>query len=117
MRDIIIFEKPTCTTCRKTIKKLTEKGIDFNRVNYYLQPFTKNKLKILLKKMNMNPSGLLRKNDPAYKKKFSGNKKYSEAEILDMMIKNPDLIQRPIIEIGEKAVLARPIEKVDTLIK
>lgn len=74
MEKITVYEKPTCTTCRKTVKMLTEMGIDFEKVNYYIKPFSKNKMKSLLKKMNMKPSELLRKNEAAYRElKISKN--------------------------------------------
>ncbi len=66
MNKITVYEKPTCTTCRKTIKLLNEKGYDFERINYYVKPFTKKQLKLLLKKMKMRPFDLLRKNENAY---------------------------------------------------
>ena len=53
MQKVTVYEKPTCTTCRKTIKLLEEKGIEFSRINYYIKPFSKSKLKTLLKKMNI----------------------------------------------------------------
>ena len=115
MEKITVYEKPTCTTCRKVAEKLKEKGIEFDKVNYYIKPFSKNKLQSLLKKMNMKPSELLRKNEEAFKELDFKNKSYTEAEVLELMIKNPDLVQRPIIEIGDKAVLARPAEKIDEL--
>lgn len=113
MQKITVYEKPTCTTCRKVAKILTEKGVDFDKVNYYIEPFTKSHLENLLKKMNMKPSELLRKNEKAYSaKEFKG---YSESQILEMMLLNSDLIQRPIVEMGKKAVLARPPEKISEL--
>ncbi|MFA3783911.1 Spx/MgsR family RNA polymerase-binding regulatory protein [Melioribacteraceae bacterium 4301-Me] len=115
MDKITIYEKPTCTTCRKVIKILQENGVDFERINYYIEPFKKEQLKLLLKKMNMTPSELLRKNDEAYKKLKAKILKLSEEEILELMIKNPDLIQRPIVEKGEKAILARPPESISKL--
>jgi arsenate reductase len=51
MRKLTIYEKPTCTTCRKVSELLIEKGVDFNKVNYYIEPFSKAQLKSLLKKM------------------------------------------------------------------
>jgi arsenate reductase len=115
MEKITVYEKPTCTTCRKTVKMLEEMGIEFERLNYYISPFTKNKLKTLLKKMNMKPSELLRKNEDAYKKLDFKKKSYSENQILDLLIENHNLIQRPIIEKGKKAVLGRPVEKIKEL--
>ncbi len=110
MEKITVYEKPTCTTCRKVVKILKEKGIDFEEINYYIEPFTKNKLESLLKKMNLKPSELLRKNERAYKELDIDS--YSEGQLLDMMLLDSDLIQRPIIEKGEKAILARPPEKI-----
>ena len=115
MNKVTVYEKPTCTTCRKTVKLLEEKGIEFEKINYYIKPFTKNKLKTLLKKMDMQPSELLRKNDKAYKELDLKNKNLTETQLLDLMIKNHDLVQRPIVEVGEKAVLARPVEKIEEL--
>ena len=116
MNKITVYEKPTCTTCRKVEKAFLEQGIDFNKVNYYIKPFTKNKLKSLLSKMKMEPSELLRKNDEAYKQLKSKIEKISEEEILNLMIKNPDLVQRPIVEKGDKAILARPPERINEIL-
>jgi len=112
MPKITVYEKPTCTTCRKVAKALTENGVDFEKVNYYVEPFSKTKLQSLLKKMKMKPSEILRKNEKAYKELKFKEKNYTEKQILDLMIKHPDLVQRPIVEIGAKAILARPPEKI-----
>lgn len=112
---ITVYEKPTCTTCKKLAKKLEENGVDFDKVNYYVEPFTKTKLEKLLKKAKVKPSEVLRKRAKEYKKFDYKNKKYTEKQILDHLVKHPDLLERPIVEKGEKAVLARPIDKVDEL--
>lgn len=112
MQKITVYEKPTCTTCKKLSKILIEKGVDFEKINYYIDHFSKTQLKSLLKKMNLKPSELLRKNEQVYKDLDIKNKNYSEEEILNLMIENPDLVQRPIVEINDKAVLARPAEKI-----
>lgn len=117
MEKISVYEKPTCTTCRKVIKILEEKGFSFDKINYFIEPFSEKKLSSLLKKMNMKPSELLRKNEEAYKKLDLTNNNYTEKEILDFMVKDHTLIQRPIIEYGEKAILARPVEKIDELFR
>ena len=115
MPKITVYEKPTCTTCRKVVKALNENGVDFEKVNYYIEPLTKEKLSKLLKKMKMKPSELLRKNEKAYKELDIKNKNYTEEQILKLMIKNPDLVQRPIVEKGSKAILARPPERINEL--
>ena len=53
MIKITVYEKPTCTTCRKVANALQEKGVEFEKVNYYIKPFTKTKLQSQLKKMKI----------------------------------------------------------------
>ena len=113
MKKITVYEKPTCTTCRKVSKYLEEQGFEFEKINYYIKPFSKSLLKDLLKKMNMKPSELLRKKEKIYK--VLNVKEMTENEILDAMLKHNDLIQRPIVEYGEKAILARPPEIIKTI--
>jgi len=115
MSKIIVYEKPTCTTCRKVANALIENGVDFEKVNYYIKPFSRTKLQSLLKKMNMKPSELLRKNEKVYKDLKFKEKNYTENQILDLMIEHPDLVQRPIVEKGEHTILARPVEKIKEL--
>lgn len=112
---ITVFEKPTCTTCKKVAKILIENGLEFEKVNYYIKPFTKTQLIALLKKMKMNPSDILRTKEDIYKKLKIKEKNFSEDEILNLMIEYPDLVQRPIVEMGNKAILARPPEKINQL--
>ena len=117
MLKITVYEKPTCTTCRKVAKALTENGVDFEKVNYYVEPFSKTKLQSLLKKMKMKPSEILRKNEKAYKELKFKEKNYTEKQILDLLIKYPALVQRPIVEKGSKAILARPPERIFELFR
>ena len=117
MDKITVYEKPTCTTCRKVAKSFSEQGIDFEKVNYYIKPFSKSLLRTLLKKMKMQPSELLRKNENAYKKLKTKIQKLGEDDLLILMIENPDLIQRPIVEKGDRAILARPVERLTELFK
>jgi arsenate reductase len=117
MSKIIVYQKPTCTTSRKVIKALEEKRANFEKVNYYETPFTKTKLNELLKKMKMKPSDLLRKKDKIYKELDFKNKNYTEIQILSLMVKHPDLIERPIVQKGTKVILARPPESVNDILK
>ena len=111
MNKITIYQKPTCTTCRQVYQTLKHKGVDFEAVNYYLDPIPKAKLKELLRKMGIAAAELLRKKEDVYKKLKLNEKKLSEDEVVDYMVKYPDLIQRPIVEKGERAILARPAER------
>ena len=111
MEKITVYQKPTCTTCRQVYAALKESGVEFEGVNYYLEPIPKLKLKELLRKMGMRASQLLRTKEPIYKELGLGEKKLSDDEMIDLMVKHPDLIQRPIVEKGNRAILARPAER------
>ena len=113
---ITVYQKPTCTTCREVYTALKESGVDFDAVNYYLEPIPKTKLKELLRKMGISAAELLRKKEPVYKELKLKQKKLSEEELVDLMVKNPDLIQRPIVEKGPKAILARPAERLKEIL-
>ena len=113
---ITIYEKPTCTKCREMDKLLRERGIPFEKINYYIEPLTKKKLAELIRKMNIKPRELLRKSEPIYKELGLANDEFSDSELIGLMIEHPDLLQRPIIERGERAVLGRPTENVKELL-
>ena len=97
-------------------KLLRESGVSFEKVNYYIQPLTRKKLTELLRKMNLKPRDLLRKGEPVYKELGLAEDKFSDSELIDLMIEHPDLLQRPIVERGDRAVLGRPTENVKELL-
>ena len=97
-------------------KLLRESGIPFEKVNYYVQPLSKKKLTELLRKMNLKPRDILRKGEAAYKELGLAVDKFSDSELIALMVEHPDLIQRPIVERGDRAVLGRPTENVKELL-
>jgi arsenate reductase len=97
-------------------KLLRESGIPFEKVNYYIEPLSRKKLTELLRKMKLKPRDLLRKSEPVYKELGLAKDEFSDSELIDLMIEHPDLLQRPIVERGERAVLGRPTENVKELL-
>ena len=97
-------------------KLLRESGIAYDKVNYYIEPLSKKKLTELLRKMDMKPRELLRKSEAVYKELGLSEDKFSDSELIALMIEHPDLIQRPIVERGDRAVLGRPTENVKELL-
>ena len=95
---------------------LRESGVDFEKVNYYIEPLTKKKLKELIGKMGISAGELLRTSEQIYRDLGLAKKQLSDNELIDVMIKHPDLIQRPIVERGKRAVLGRPLENVKALL-
>ena len=113
---ITVYEKPTCTKCREMDRFLRENDVDFAKVNYYLEPLSEKKLTELIRKMKIKPRGLLRTSEPIYRELGLGKGEFTDDEIIALMVKHPDLIQRPIVERGSRAVLGRPTENVKALL-
>jgi arsenate reductase (glutaredoxin) len=116
MSDVTIYQKPTCSTCRQAVQLLKESGKPFTAINYYEKPFTKSQLKALLKKAKLSPRDVLRTKEDIYKDLGLAKKALSDDALIDLMIQHPDLIQRPIVEKGETALLARPAETVKNIL-
>ena len=116
MTDLTVYEKPTCTTCRNLVTLLEERGIDFERVNYHVDPLPEEKIRDLVRKTGGSAADLLRKREPAYKEHVEG-RDLSDDEIIRLMAEHPALMQRPVIERGDRAVLGRPIERVEELLQ
>jgi len=112
LSDLTFYEKPTCTTCRKTAALLAERGIDFERVNYYVEPIGEEKLRDLLRKADMRPREAMRTSEPIYRELGLADSDHTDEQLITLMAMHPDLVQRPIVERGERAVLARPPERV-----
>src|SRR3954471_9186039 len=114
--NITVYEKPTCTKCREMNKFLVEHGVDFSKVNYYIEPLSEQKLRELLNKMNLKPRDILRSSESIYRELELGQKELSDDQLISLMIQQPDLIQRPIVERGDRAVMGRPTENVRELL-
>jgi arsenate reductase (glutaredoxin) len=108
---VTIYQKPTCSTCRQVYAALRDAHVDFDAVNYYTDPLGKAKLIELLGKMGMTPRQLLRTREPIYRTLGLADRELTDDEILDLMVEHPDLMQRPIVEHGSRAILARPAER------
>lgn len=113
---ITIYQKPTCTTCRQVHNALKESGVDFDAVDYFLAPIPKAKLKELLKKMGLPARDLLRTKEEVYKALKLDERRLTEDQLVDLMVKHPDLIQRPIVEKGARAILARPADRLKEIL-
>jgi len=116
MARITVYQKPTCTTCRQVHAALKEAGVDFDAVNYYVDPIPKSKLRELLRKLGLPARQLLRTKEEIYKKLRLGERDLTDDQIVDLMVTHPDLIQRPIVEKGSRAILARPAERLKEIL-
>ena len=116
MQNIQIWHNPKCSKSRAAMKLLENKNIDANVVKYLEQTPTKEQLKDVLSKLKISAKELLRTGEDVYKE-LNLKDINDEETLIEIMIKNPILIERPIIIKGENAVIARPIENLEDLLK
>jgi arsenate reductase len=106
--QLTVYEKPTCTTCRNLFKLLTDRGVDFERVNYIVDPLSASAIRELVGKAGLRPRDLVRMKEPgAHDLPLD-----DDDAVLAALEARPELLQRPIVVRGDRAVLARPPEKV-----
>ena len=110
-----IYYNPRCSKCRQTLALVNEHGYSAELVEYLVAPPRKEELRSLLAKLGMKPLELIRKSEETFKLHFAG-RTLSDEEWLDAMVEHPMLIERPIVVRGNKAVVARPPEKVLALL-
>ena len=114
---VTVYQKPTCNTCRTTLKLLRERGVEFEAINYYEQPLTATQFKKLLGKLGLSPHDVLRGKEPLARELRIRKRVFKDDELIKLMVENPDLIQRPIVVRGDEAVLCRPAEDVEKLLE
>lgn len=116
MQDIEIWHNPKCSKSRAAMELLESRDINANIVKYLETTLLKEELINVLKKLNIKASQLLRTGEDIYKELNLKDEK-DEDRIIEAMLENPILIERPIIIKGEVAVIARPIENLSELLK
>src|SRR3954452_9079001 len=111
MADLVVYEKPTCTTCRRLSALLAECGIDAERIDYHVTGLSEPAIRDLLAKVGVGPRHVLRTREAAHARHVAG-RELSDDELIALMARHPELVQRPIVVRGDRAVLARPVERV-----
>mgnify|MGYP001164210273 FL=1 len=110
-----IYHNSRCRKSREGVQYLTDKGVEFEIIEYLKDNLSKETIQILLNKLNITALELIRKNEKIWKENYK-DKNLSEKDLIEMLHREPKLIERPIIEIENLAVIARPKENIDKLI-
>lgn len=114
MSQVTIYHNPRCSKSRATLGLLEGKGVEPKIIHYLDTPPTAAELRSLLEKLGMKPEQLVRKGEPVFKERYAG-KTLTDAQWIEAMVKNPILIERPIVVRGARAVLGRPPENIAQL--
>lgn len=114
MGEIQIYHNPRCSKSCCGLELIQSKGENIKVIEYLKHPLTTTEIEVLLEKLGIQPIELVRKNETLWKEQFK-DKTLSETEIIHILSENPQLIERPIVVVGEKAVIARPPEKINEL--
>ena len=111
---ITILHNNRCGKSRTALQFLESKGLDFEVRNYLENPLSELEIKELLEKLDVSIHEIIRKNEDIWKENFS-EKVYSDSGLISILANYPKLLQRPIIIKDNKAIIARDLEKLETV--
>jgi arsenate reductase (glutaredoxin) len=112
MAQLTVYEKRTCTTCQNLAALLEGRGIEFERVDFHVEPLGEGQIRELVRKTGRPARDLFRASDPVYEDHHLADREPDDDEAVALMAAHPTLMQRPVIVRGDRAVLGRPIERV-----
>ena len=110
-----IYHNPRCSKSRKALQYIEDKGCNFEIVKYLDEGLNETDLSGLIAKSGKKPFDFVRQHEQLYKDVYKG-KMLSDEEWLTVLVENPKLLHRPIIENGDKAVLGNPPENIDAIL-
>ena len=112
---IKIYHNNRCRKSREGLQVLTESGKEFSIINYLENPPSYSELKNIIKMLGIEPIQLVRKNEVIWKDQYK-NRDLTDDDIINAMVENPKLIERPIIINDDKAVIGRPVDNIFDII-
>ena len=112
MTDLTIYEKNTCSKCRELNVLLAERGVEAEHVRYHVEGIDEQTIRDLLRKAGIGARDALRLREPLVAELGLRDASVSDDKLIALMAKHPELLQRPIVVRGDRAVLARPVERV-----
>jgi arsenate reductase (glutaredoxin) len=116
MAELLVYEKRTCSTCRKLAALLEGRGIDFDRGDFHVEPLNAYEIRELVDKTGRPARELFRAREPVYRELGLGEREVGDDEAIALMAEHTELMQRPVVVRGDRAVLARPVERVNELL-
>jgi len=112
MTDLTLYHNPRCSKSRGALELLEARGLTPNVVHYLETPLNAAQIKALLGKLGISARQLLRTGEDEYKMLQLADESLSEAQLIDAIAQHPKLMERPILEVGDKALIGRPPENI-----
>ncbi|QUE90062.1 arsenate reductase (glutaredoxin) [Pseudomonas sp. SCA2728.1_7] len=112
MTDLTLYHNPRCSKSRGALELLEARGLTPNVVRYLETPLSAAQIKALLGKLGISARQLLRTGEDEYKMLQLADESLSEAQLIDAIAQHPKLMERPILEVGAKAIIGRPPENI-----
>ena len=110
-----IYHNPRCRKSREGIKYLESKKINFEVIDYIKNKLSSKQIRYILKKLQLKPIEIVRKNETIWKEKYKG-KDFTDDQLIRILSNEPKLIERPIIVSEKLGVIGRPAENIDRLL-
>src|SRR6187401_1613264 len=111
--DVKIFHNPSCSKSRVALEILQERGVDADVVKYLDAPPDRKTLERILGAIDDEPIALVRTGDPKFKAAgLTKDDVKTRAQVIDVLLAHPEVMERPVVFVGDKAVIARPSERV-----
>ena len=111
-----IYHNARCSKSRATLAILEQNDVDFEVVNYLVNPPSESELKSLIYDLNISARGLLRKGEAKYKELGLSDKSLTEDHLIKSMLEFPILIERPIVSTEKGVAIGRPPENVNSIL-
>ncbi|MCQ4319758.1 arsenate reductase (glutaredoxin) [Stutzerimonas stutzeri] len=112
MTELTLYHNPRCSKSRSALELLEQRGLNPTVIRYLETPPSATELKQILARLGIGPRQLLRSGEEEYKTFNLADPALADAELIDLMVAHPKLIERPILVAGDVAVIGRPPEKV-----
>lgn len=112
---ITIYHNPRCSKSREGLQLLKLEDIPFTTVKYLSEPLSKEEITEIINKLGIKPIDLVRQKEDIWIKNYKG-KNMSDGKVIDALVQYPNLIERPIVVNGDKAVIARPAERIKEIL-
>jgi arsenate reductase len=110
--DVEIYYNPKCSKCRETLQLLRDRGIEPDIIEYLDIPPDRRELELLLEWLGIGVRDLIRTKEPVYKELGLGEPDIDDDALLDAIVENPILMERPVVVANGKARIGRPPEKI-----